>query len=64
MTQEKLQKWKNTLKLVYQKDILGYVYVGNSLCPNSFLSPRAQAEGYYSIFYGYTGLKLKMYLKI
>ena len=55
---------KNTLKLIYKKYILVHVYVGTPLCPNSFLSPRARAEGFYSISYGYTGLKFKKYLKI
>ena len=50
MPQEKLQRQKNTLKLVYQKDILAHVYVGTPLCPNSFLSARAEAEGYNAIF--------------
>ena len=43
----------------YQKDILAHVYVGTPLCANSILSPQAQAEGYYSILCGYTGLKFK-----
>ena len=47
MSQEKLQKQKNKIKLVYQKDILAHVYVGTPLCPNSFLSARTKAEGYY-----------------
>ena len=64
MPQEKLQRQKNTLKLVYQKDILAHVYVGTPLCPNSFLSARAKAEGYNAIFCGCTELKLKKYLKI
>ena len=55
---------KKPLKLVYQKDILPHVYVGSPLYPNPFLSPRARAEGFYPILYGYTGLKFKKYLKI
>ena len=59
MPQEKLQRQKNTLKLVYRKDILAHVYVGTPLCPNSFLSARAEAEGYNAIFCGCTGLRLE-----
>ena len=42
MPQEKLQKQKKNLKLVYRKDILAHVYVGTPLCPNSFLSARTK----------------------
>ena len=55
---------KNTLNLVYQKDILAHVYIGTPLYPNSFLSPRTQAEGFDLISYDYTELKFKKYLKI